>query len=653
MNYRSDIEGLRAIGILLVVGYHANIPGFGGGFIGVDVFFVLSGYLISNILTQELLHSGSINFVNFYARRARRLVPGLALTLICTLVASWIIYSPIEQVDIAKTAISTSIYLSNVWFARQATDYLAADSETNPLLHTWSLSVEEQFYLVWPLLLYFVFRQKIFLNKPRTIAMMVIIIGLLSLLAEIVFTSLIQPWAFFLTPFRVWQFAIGALAAMASAHLKPLPMLQRTSATNLLSYAGIALILGCGSLYTRETIFPGIAAFIPCLGTVLVLYSGACDKKTHTAAVLSTKPFIWIGKVSYSWYLWHWPVLVIGGVVFGHGELSQRIALAILSLLISALAYKFFENPIRFNKTLSATAKLSLYSAAATIMLTLISSIAWKALATTASKTPEQQLFTKTEQDLPAVYSQGCHLNVLDKSSPPCLFNATGTTETWALFGDSHAAQWFPAIEEAAIHHKASVLSLTKSECPVPRTPFFNQRLGRIYTECDQWREETLQRIAAAKPAIIFLSSSYHYPIKDDEWGEGLQKTIQTLSTSGAKIIILGDTPWIGINIPKCLARAQWMPYMNSKGCNFDVASSINAKRLAVEREIAAGSERTEFFEFTNQICDAEICTPLANGVVKFRDSNHLSVAFVKQLSSSLEKRLQHKKADSNEETIK
>ena len=330
--FRADIEGLRAVAILLVVAYHAGTPGFSGGYVGVDVFFVLSGYLISWLLVQEIERTGTVSLLSFYGRRARRLLPGLAVVLVVTMAASALIYAPYEHRFLANTAAATAGYFSNLYFARAAIDYHGPAAVINPFLHTWSLSVEEQFYLVWPWLVLFGSgvlwkRQDHRAGKFRLLLWMMIAAAA-SFALSLYLTSVRPTAAFFLSPTRAWEFAFGAIGFLLPVNVASakLPVKMRDSYLSLINHrvgfagwVGLAGIILAGIMFDSTTPFPGVAALLPTVSTVLVLRAA---KGSLISRFLSIRPLTEIGRLSYSWYLWHWPVLLLADALSGPFSLS-------------------------------------------------------------------------------------------------------------------------------------------------------------------------------------------------------------------------------------------------------------------------------------------------------------------------------------------
>ena len=365
--FRPDIEGLRAIAILLVVGYHAAVPGLSGGYVGVDIFFVLSGYLITGLLVGEINETGTVDFRRFYARRARRLLPALTLTLLVTVIASAAIYPPVEvkQGGLATTAVSTAAYASNLYFAGWGADYFAPDPEKNPFLHTWSLSVEEQFYLIWPLFIIFALKVPAFQNPQkangRRLLPWMATAVVLSFTLSLYLTGVRHSWAYFTSPTRAWEFALGGFVVLLpqagaffwiprngllNRWISTLQLVVDKSA-GLFGWMGLGGICLAAVAFGKKTLFPGFAVLLPALSTILVLRAGTSRVTNSLVRVLRVRPLQEIGRLSYSWYLWHWPVLVLGSALVPAPSLSVRAGLVVFSLGLSALSYRLVENPIR------------------------------------------------------------------------------------------------------------------------------------------------------------------------------------------------------------------------------------------------------------------------------------------------------------------
>jgi peptidoglycan/LPS O-acetylase OafA/YrhL len=643
-DYRADIEGLRAVAILLVVAFHAGVPGFSGGFIGVDVFFVLSGYLITGLLRREFAQRGEIRLTEFYARRIRRLLPASCVVLVATIVASRILYSPLEQVGFASTSTTTALYSSNLWFAKSAVDYLASSADENPLLHTWSLAVEEQFYLVWPFLMLFALR----LQRRRpwfSLAKVLGAAGLVSLVLSLWLTRKVQPWAFFGMPTRGWEFAIGGLGALVPASY----LESRRRGSRWLVAVGLFATVVSGLVITRRTPFPGFAALVPAVATGMALVGGAGAAGGTAVRLLGCAPMRWIGQRSYSWYLWHWPVLVLGIAMLRTPQLTTRVLLALLSLVAAAVTYVFVENPIRYYRPATRHPRFTIAAAAVATLAIATGAWRWHAEAKRANGDPAQRRYFAAAED--GVDLKGCHLGFAETRAGACDFGSVAADSTVVLFGDSHALQWFPALEGIAKRRGWRLVSLTKSGCPSADVAVFIERLDRVYTECNEWRRETLRRIVAMRPAMVLIANSSGYFSTLDgssaenkttvtEWGRGLARTIAAVTEAGARVMLIHDTPWPGMNIPTCLARAAWRHENPEAACGFDRARSVDTLASMEERRIAREYSRVSVIDLSDAVCATPVCEPIKDSVILYSDRDHLTAHFVRSLAGILETRL-------------
>ncbi len=376
---RRDIEGLRAVAILAVVAYHAGLP-VPGGYVGVDVFFVISGFLITQLLWSELSAGGRLSFASFYARRARRLLPSAVLVIVVTVVVSVAVLGPLEVKVVAKDAVACALYVGNYRFAFQATNYLNAHGPVSPLQNYWSLGVEEQFYLVWPALLVGAsligrrsrgrHRQASAERSRGAVIAALAVVGALSLWLCVTLTHTDEPWAFFSLPTRAWELAVGGLIALAVPHFRRIP----AWALGAIGWAGLGAVAWSLFAFGPQTPFPGAAALLPVLGTGAAIAAGTRSLKAGPARLLGLAPLQPIGAVSYTWYLWHWPALILAPYVLGHHlGLAQNVAVAILSLLLAALTTVFLEQPVRRSAWLSARSVRSLVAGGA---LSLVGALA-------------------------------------------------------------------------------------------------------------------------------------------------------------------------------------------------------------------------------------------------------------------------------------
>lgn len=344
--FRADIEGLRAIAVLLVLVYHAGVSSLSGGFIGVDVFFVVSGFVITALLLRELERTGTINLLTFYGRRAKRLLPAAGLVLIVTTLVAWALASRIQWQTIGPDIIGAATFVVNWVFSARSVDYLAEDVEPSPVLHFWSLAVEEQFYVIWPLLILAVVLLMRHRRWNRRLALGSVLLGVIvipSFVFSIWYTHTHPQQAFFITPTRLWEMGVGALVAVAAARFRSLS----TRLGSLLAIVGLGMVLLAGFVIGTSTTWPGAAALLPVLGTAAVIAGGLAAPRNLAARILSLRPLVWIGALSYSVYLWHWPLLRFWEWVYDTPSVPVGLLIVGLSFIPAWASYTFVESPIR------------------------------------------------------------------------------------------------------------------------------------------------------------------------------------------------------------------------------------------------------------------------------------------------------------------
>ncbi|MDH4194502.1 MAG: acyltransferase, partial [Nitrospirota bacterium] len=625
---RHDIQGLRALAIALVLLFHAGVPFLEGGYVGVDVFFVISGYLITRMLVREKEKHGHIHLLAFYARRIRRLLPAASVTLAFTALIIFVLYSPVEQSQFIRSLFSSVVYLSNMWFAFQTTDYLGENVHLNPYLHTWSLSVEEQFYLLWPLLILVL----PFHNTPaKNVVKLILLVGfvfVLSLISSLLMGEISQPWAFFASPFRAWEFATGALAFCIDHRKRHLP----GTISRLGVSAGIGAILLAGIFYDKSTPFPGLYALVPTLGTLLVLIGGHHQNWFIT---FSKFPWIrWLGDISYSLYLWHWPLLTIPLSLMGDLTIGERTGCVVLALLLGTLSYHYIENPIRFNQNLSRPTWKGLALGVALTIFGVSLTFTLRGLAKAELQTMEQKNILSARTLNAKVYMDGCHLNYTEIFISDCSYGNISSPKTIFLFGDSHAAQWFPALEEFSKRYNYRLVSLTKSACPSAHLTPYNKAFGRSYTECGTWQNLVLERIARERPVLVILSNSSAHigtaksQFPSREWMKGMRDTLAIIQESGAQAAIIRDTPSFPNDIPICLSRAVWTGAPLTK-CDASVLTALDQQMFALDRQTAKSFPHVHFIDFSEILCQGDTCPAMMNGHTAYKDRHHLSLPMV------------------------
>ena len=647
--FRPDIEGLRGAAILLVVLFHAGVRALAGGFVGVDVFFVLSGFFITGLLVRERDQAGRIDLPEFYGRRALRLMPPMLLVLLATLAAVTWLYAPIDRAPIAASARMVALSAGNVEFARGAVDYFS--STENPLLHTWSLGVEEQFYLVWPfvLLLIAVWAERRSGSASlgagddtRPLLAGFAIAGTLSFAASLWLTRVAQPWAFFGMPTRIWEFALGGALAV---------VLGRSGDSEdrrgvLLQAAALAAIGIAVATYDQMTPYPGVAAVVPALAAVALLYGGARAPDSIVSRALSVEPLRWLGRLSYAWYLWHWPLVGLGAVLDREIGVAGKLAWSLGALGLALVTHHFIERPAREGRMARLTAgQLAALAFVASVGAALVAHGALRAAERRVAQV-DQRLFAAARKDR---MRHDCWATTVEDERGPCEFGDRRSRTTIVLLGDSHAEHWLGGLDRAGRERGWKIVAMVKGGCPVADMPdLMHHRLKRYYHECTRYRDAMLSRIVAMRPAAVILSSWDHYippdgsgaqwQVTPEMWQRGLHRTYARLTGAGLPVVAIKGTPRTWFDVPACLSRrAAKLPF--SPECTYERGRSLSGRAIDAQL-LAARGLPVRFVDMNDQICAAASCGVVKNGVVVFTDDNHLTASFTRSLAPVLGRRL-------------
>ena len=633
--HRPDIQGLRALAVLAVVLYHAHLPGLPGGFAGVDIFFVLSGYLICGLLHRELGTAGTINLSQFWLRRARRLLPNACLTLLATLTASTVILPGYALPAVAGSVAAAALYAANLYFAAKANDYFADAEAPNPALHFWSLSLEEQFYIAWPLLLTAVARvmrrDAIWATAWLTGAVWVV-----SFALSVTAIRFDQPLAFYHGEMRAWELATGGLLALAMPMLMRLPWPAR-GAVGWLGLGGVVASLVWLDSAMR---WPGALALLPTLSTAALLAAGGAGP----ARMLSLRPLQWLGDRSYSLYLWHWPALVLTAAALPQTPMAAPLGLAVGAACAFA-SYEWVEQPFRSGHWHGAPVWRTCALVATGIAAVLAGSLAlqqpfWSRNAASAAITRELKT---AANDHGRNYFDHCHLTLDEVRQPDCVYGAKGSPLRAALLGDSHASQWFAALDVAARKGGWRLDAWTKSSCPAIEAALWYPPRRAAFTACAAWREEVLVRLTGPDhPARVFLASRTDYEgyILDPEtgalagraradtlWRAGFSSVIQRLRAAGIDVVVIRDTPKAAKTYADCLSSGRGGPCDRLRS----QALAEPSPDVAVAGDIAG----VRVLDLSDAICGASSCPLLRNGQVIYLDWNHLRASFAATLAGA------------------
>jgi peptidoglycan/LPS O-acetylase OafA/YrhL len=651
--FRPDIQGLRAIAVAAVVLNHAGIPGISGGYVGVDVFFVISGFLISTHLVTGLERDGRVRFATFYARRARRILPASLAVLVLSVVGAMVWVPPLLRASTMQDAIATALYVPNYAFAVQGTDYLAQSTTPSLFEHYWSLGVEEQFYLVWPALLALVWL--VGRRSRRALGAVLAVVVVSSLVCAVLLTYQAQPWAFFSLWSRAWELGLGGLVALA---LRARPQVLPPVVAAVAGWAGVAGILVAVAVYSGGTVFPGIAALLPVAATGLVILAGATPTRFGPQLLLGTRPFQLLGLVSYSLYLVHWPILQLPQAAVGYQHplpLWAKALLAVAAVPVAWLMYRFVEDPARRAPWLArarprrsllaagAGAALAATLAVVAIAVTAVMPLdAGRAVARTAPTDPPAATgivasnltpsLRAASSDNPGIYADGCEVTYVSATPIPCSTGSGG--RTIVLFGDSHAAEWYPALQRVVAASGDTLVTQTKSACAsidVEQT-----WEGAPYTSCGTWRDAVIAQLRAHPPAMVVLAdytASIGGADPEGRWRDGMESTIRTLSAF-TEVVLIADTPDLRDSPGVCLSAH----LDDTASCTKAASDALDAPGRR-GTAAAASATGTPLIDLTGYFC-SDVCPPIIGNVLVYRDSHHMTATYSASLAGPLGARL-------------
>jgi peptidoglycan/LPS O-acetylase OafA/YrhL len=680
--FRPDVEGLRAVAILLVVLYHCK-TGVSGGYVGVDVFFVISGFLITSQLVRELRATGKVSFRGFYARRIRRILPAATLTTIVTVLVSGLVLSPLAAQREFGDARAAAVFVANMHFAARDADYFNATLPPSPMQHYWSLSVEEQFYFVWPLLL--VASSLVWFGAHRRSAgragaheasaapspgtrprlrVVVAVLGALALLSfadSVIQTPQSSAWAYYSITTRAWELAAGALVALSLPFCEHLD--GRLAAG--LTWVGVACIGVAAFALSAATPYPGVAALLPVAGAVAIIAAGtAAIDHPGAETLLGTAPFQRVGAWSYSWYLWHWPVLILGAALLGH-SLSELEALTMagLSLMLAVISFILVEQPIRHMRLVVRRPSIGLAGGATLVALslsvvalcgplfaTLNTGRAVAAPTVTSGKsTPAQQLsvalregvatrkvpgnlvpsLTAAAQDKPLIAKDGCLLNDAGSRSRGCVFGDTASHTNVVLFGDSHAASWFPAMDVVSKQQHWRLVVLTKSGCPAEEVNVV--RHARVYSNCPVWRRDAMRQIAALHPALVVVASSQYIhgarPLAGvptrygSTWQNGVAAIFSFLQRSARHVVFISDVPRLKEGAPDCIAAHM----SDVQACTIGRAAAVYDPQWKTQELRLARRMNIDAIDPFSWFCTPTRCPVIVGNILLYQDDQHVT----------------------------
>ncbi|UUW92727.1 acyltransferase family protein [Pimelobacter simplex] len=677
--FRSEVQGLRAVAVLLVVVYHLAPARLSGGYVGVDVFFVISGYLITRHLAQEATGTGRLRVVRFWARRVRRLLPAALLVLLVSLVLVWAWVPQTEWPTNVRQVVASSLYVQNWVLMLDAVDYSAMGESASVAQHYWSLSVEEQFYFVWPVaiaaLLALVTRRN---QTPvaadrirRWLLVMLGVVVVLSLTWSIVLTAADPGAAYFQTFTRMWEFAAGGLAGLLWRRERLGGHLGAG-----LAWAGLAAIVVAGVTYDDATPFPGWVAVVPVAGTIAVLLAG--HARTRAAPQwLSWRPVTFIGDLSYAVYLWHWPLIVVAPFALGH-ELDRygKLGILALTLLLAWASTRLVEDPLRTGSLLRPVPRVLVVGAAAMAVVVA-------AAAGLRAALPAEQEFALPSpssctgpgaldpgNDCPSVVGEGparpgpvqvARQNREEIAYPGCQASFEGTDlrscdlgvdagsarREIALVGDSHAGAWFPAFDEVGAREDWHIRTFAKTSCPptLALRVLPSEKDADYQRDCAAWVRKLDRTLRADRSldavVVASYSTAYEYAEPEDATladpaTDGFVDLWQRWRDAGLEVIVLADVPRTsGDYVPTCLAEHQ-----DPLQCAVPRREGLPAQRPITDAGRKADGRGIRLLDLTDRFCDRRWCYPQVGSVIVYRDYSHLSKEYALSLAPEIVRRL-------------
>lgn len=637
---RGDIQGLRAVAVLLVLIYHVWPNALPGGYIGVDVFFVISGYLIVGSLVKELEREGKISLVAFYRRRAKRLMPAALVVLGVVLVATTLWLPPARWEDTFFQIVSSALYVQNWYLSWASVDYLAAENAPSPVMHYWSLSIEEQFYILWPLVMVVVSwaltRTK--LEARNVVGWVLVGVFFLSLASSVLVTEKSPAQAYFFSHTRFWEIAAGGLIGVWLPEVK---LSDRVRAA--LSAVGLSLILWAGFSY-GDVPFPGWAALVPVFGAALILVGGEFELGRFKG--IDTPPLRYVGDISYSLYLWHWPIIIFYTVWKGDVDGVSGVVVILVALIVSHLSYRYIEERFRYRSVTLAMGPLvsgfvgmALVAGCSLLLYVVIMPTARPEAVNTNVITADYPgpaaLVDNLEvpddvpllpapahllRDRSVVYDTGCHQNQNSAEVATCVFGAENESFTVAVIGSSHSVNWLPAVELLAAKNKWRVVSITKSGC----------RFQSDAPEaCEKWHENVVAYLRDNKPDLVVVGESVR---KDDDTGlqERIAARLSRITQLGVPVVGISPTPRLRKLPADCLPD-------RVTECDVPRETAVQANAFEVAQQRL---QDVYVIDMMDTLCSESTCSAVVGNVVVFRDLHHLTATYSRALAPHLEERI-------------
>jgi peptidoglycan/LPS O-acetylase OafA/YrhL len=669
--FRKDIQGLRAVAVLTVLIFHVFPSALPGGYVGVDVFFVISGFLISSALMKESTRTGRVSLRDFYERRIRRLMPAATLVLFASAIGCLIFLPPLRWTDSAYQLLASAFYVENWYLYFQSVDYLRADALPSPFQHYWSLSIEEQFYFVWPLLILFggLVATRLKIDSKVIWGTIFAAVFLGSLACSVVLTPQNQSAAYFTLWTRIWELALGGAVAQFGGRDVLTGGLRA-----ILTWIALAVVLASAYVFTEASMFPGYIALAPTVATAVLLLVGANSGAFSTGLVLRLPIMQFFGDISYSLYLWHWP-----GVIFAKAHLGrdftflEGVGIMAIAVFLSALTKRGVEDVFRHRSPNGSGLRVvimfivcALISVAGALALYIPASNAAKRSAAQVveygdypgaaalyadapTPVPSGPPFIPdlivARKSYPELYTRHCHVPREGRDLIPCVFppaeEASANGRTIMLVGDSHAAHWLPALRLIAAEKDWTIITHTKSSCPVLDADLFVA--NSPYPECRAWVQAVRADIIERKPDLAVTAMISNYAVvgssgqedNQQKLAKGLERAWSPILDAGIPIMAIEGTPRMVNLVPECLAGHPDDTDQCGRPANEALEGADTVKIAAQQMDGRVG-----LIDMNSGICSEDFCAPIVGNMIVYRDQNHLTVEFSKSLAPLLERQL-------------
>jgi len=667
---RPEIQALRAVAVLVVVVYHLWPNTLTGGFVGVDVFFVISGFLITAHLLREAERTGRVSLPRFWAKRIRRLLPASLTVLAASAVGVFLLVPQLYWEQFYKEIAASALYVQNWVLASSSIDYLAAENVASPVQHFWSLSVEEQFYLVWPILIGAVVlvAQRLGARAGHTAVFVALaLVAVASFAFSVSYTDTNPGEAYFATTTRAWEFAAGGLlAVIGTATLRASNGLR-----TLVAYAGWAGIAYAVVTYSGETVFPGSAALIPVVATLAVIWAGDPDSALSPNRLMGARPVQFVGGISYSVYLWHWPIIVFGTIVFTELEVASKFAIIIVSIALAWLTTTLIENPARDWKVLVgrrprwtalamvvamivvavptalASQSMATQATAETARAATVAATAGECFGASALALPDgacDDIEHETLTPLPSfavedeaeIYTNGCYSDLVTPDVNTCVVGDPASETTVGLIGDSHAASWYPAMKAIAEDNAWALSPFMKSSCPMSAATKQDDAAD-IERSCSTWNDSLADELASDEPLdVVVLAHS----AAGDKYGSdkatiaGFREAWAPLVERGTEVVVIRDIPQMTAGTNLCISETAG----EDGACDRPENEAVHDDLLV---EAAKGQPGVTVVDMNDFFCENGTCSPVVGGVVGYRDSHHITATYATTLAPYLGERLE------------